>query len=296
MKKLLSFFFLLSSFTAFGQISRQQNAELDFNYIPIKNNDTSAHVRLIELKIGALVYKSTKSRLLANLNYTGESFTGFPAAYGTDVYGLSLGLNWFRTLGKRTALNIFGQAGFYSDLHTISDNAIRGLLGFNYLTRYSPNFSLGFGVAYARQFYGNQLIPVIVVLYHFDNQHWKLGGVFPTNPKLTYTFDKKNGISLELKQIFSSYRLTEPDDANSFIKNTRTTLMLNYEYSFTKSWRIAAGIGYAIQQKYELYKNDDGNQWYFINTPLGGAKAEPVESIIHNGAQFHIGIAFNPPF
>ena len=29
---------------------------------------------------------------------------------------------------------------------------------------------------------------------------------------------------------------------------------------------------------------------------IGGTKAEPVESIIHNSAQFHIGIAFNPPF
>jgi hypothetical protein len=296
MKKTLSFLFLLSSFTAFGQISNQQNAELNFNYIPIKNTDTSAHIKLIEFKLGTLVYKNAKSRLLANLNYTGESFSGFPEGYGTDVYGLSLGLNWFRSVGKRTAINIFGEAGFYSDFHTISDNAIRGMLGFNYLTRYSPNFSLGFGAAYVRQFYGNQLIPVVVVLYHFDNQHWKLGGIFPTNPKLTYSFDKKNGISFELKQVFSSYRLTEPDDANSFIKNTRTTTMFNYEYRFAKMWRIAAGLGYAIHQKYELYKDGDANQWYFINTPIGGAKAEPVQSIIHSGAQFNIGIAFNPPF
>jgi hypothetical protein len=296
MKKLLSIILLFSSITVVAQSQSPVNAELNYNYIPIKNKDTSSHVKLVEFKIGTSIYKTAKSGLSASFTYTGESFDGFPTAYGTDVYGLALGLNWYKTMGKRGALNIFAQAGIYSDLHNVSTDAIRGLLGVNYLTRYSANFSLGFGAAYARQFYGNQLIPVVAVMYRFDDEHWKLGGVFPVNPKLSYVFDKKDAISFEFKQIYSSYRLTEPDDKGDYIKNTRLTTMLNYEYGFAKLWRLSAGVGYAIHQKYELYKSGDNNQWYFINTSIGGSKPVPVESIIHNGAQLQLGISFNPQF
>jgi len=295
-KQLLSMALLLFSLTTFGQGAVQATAELNTVYSPVKRTDTSAHVRFTELKLGIPVLKNATDRLSAGFTLTNEHFEGFPATYGEDVYGLALNLNWLHFTGSRTALNIFGQGGIYSDLQVLAGNQIRGMLGASYITRYSANFSLGFGLAYGRQFYGNQIIPLVLVQYRFEDAHWKLGGLFPTNPKLTYLLTQHNALSFEFKQVYSSYRLTGPADEGTFIKNSKLTSMLNYEYSFAKAWRIAAGLGYAVRQRYELYRNGDDSQWYLINSAIGGSKQVPAEAVSRNGAQFHLGIAFNPQF
>src|SRR6185312_10042680 len=115
------------------------------------------------------------------------------------------------------------------------------------------------------------------------------------SPRLTYNFDKKNAVSFQLKEVFASYRLTGFQDSENFVKETKVTSSINYEYTFAGSWRISAGLGYNMRQRYELYQDADASHWYFIGTALGN-KIAPIQALEHNGAQLHIGLAFNPAF
>jgi hypothetical protein len=278
----------------FGQ--EKITSELNLNYSLIHYNDTIGHVRRFDFKISAPIYQNGKSRLSSNFSYNSESLNDFPPAYGTSLQGLGFGLNWTDIINPRSALIIFGQGGIYSDMTSLSSNAIRERLGFTWLTKHSDRLSLGFGVSYTRQFYGNQIIPIIAVIYHFDNEHWKLSGAFPESPKLSYNLSNKSALSLQLKAQFASYRLNGARDSGTFVKTSNLTSMLSYEYNLAKSWRISTGIGYAMRQRYELYKDDNNSdQWYFIGKPLG-EKPTPITSIVQNGLQLHIGLAFNPTF
>lgn len=294
MKIFALFFFVFLSAIAFGQ--DKITSELNLNYSLIHYNDTARHVRQFDFKIAAPIYNNGKNRLSGNLSYNSESLNDFPSVYGTSMQGIGVGLNWTNIISPRSVLVISGQAGIYSDMNELSSNAIRERLGFTWLSKHSDKLSLGFGLSYARQFYGNQLIPVTAVIYHFDNEHWKLSGAFPESPKLTYNLNDKSAISLQLRAQFASYRLTSAQDSGTFVKNSKLTSLISYEYTFAKAWRISTGIGYAMRQRYELYKdNYDSSEWYFIGRPLGN-KPTPITSIIQNGVQFHIGISFNPTF
>jgi len=268
---------------------------LNLNYSLVHYNDTIGHVRQIDIKVTSPIWQSTKSRLSGTLSYNNVSLNDFPAVFGADLQGLSFGLNWTGIINPNEALIIFGQAGIYSDMKNLSSDALRERLGFIYLNKHSDRFSLGLGLSYGKQFYGNQLIPVIAVIYHFDNEHWRLSGAFPESPKLTYNLSGRSALNLQISEQFASYRLTAAGDSGAFIKDTKVTSLFTYEYKFSKLCSLAAGVGYNMRQKYELYKDGDSSQWYFINTPIGN-KPMPVTSIVHNGLQFHIGLAFNPPF
>jgi hypothetical protein len=240
------------------------------------------------------VYKTFESLLNVNFTYTNEHFDHFPAAFGTNVQGLALGLNWSKLIGDRKVLTFIGQFGLYSDMNNISGNAMRGLIGFDYLVVYSQSLAIGFGAAYVRQLYGNQLLPIIAVKYKFNNEHWKLNGILPTNPKLSYTISEASAISLEIKQHYSSYRLSGSNNYGDYIKNKRLTCMLNYEFIFAKAWRLSSGLGFRFHQSYSVYANESNNKWYILGHQIGGSAVKPINSITHGGAQFHIGIAFNP--
>jgi len=287
-------FFLFLSTIVLGQ--EKITSELNLNYSLIHYNDTVGRVRQFDFRITAPIYKNGNSRLSGNLSYNSESLNNFPSAYGTSMQGIGIGLNWTNIINQHSVLIISGQAGIYSDMNNLSSNAFRERLGFTWLTKHSDKLSLGFGLSYARQFYGNQLIPIVAVIYHFDNEHWKLSGAFPESPKLTYNLNDKSAVSLQLKAQFASYRLTSAEDSGTFVKNSKLTSLLSYEYAFAKSWRISAGIGYAMRQRYELYKdNYDSNGWYFIGRPLGN-RPTPITSIVQNGPQFHIGLALTRRF
>jgi hypothetical protein len=295
MKTTLLLLCLLLSVTAFSQ--DKITSDLNLNYSGIRHNDTSSHIRTVEMKVSMPVYKTTLSRIAGSFTYTNEHFVDFPSAFGTDVHGFALGLNWLKYIGGRHLVTVLGQVGLYSDMHHITGNAIRGLIGFNYLTVYSKKLTLGLGAAYARQLYGNQILPLIAVKYKSNGDgRWKLGGIFPTNPKLSYAVSKSSSFSLELKQEYSSYRLTGSNHDGYYIKNTRSTCVVNYEYTFAQAWRITAGVGSSLRQRYGVYPDENSSQWYILGRAIDGAAPQAVEYITHRGGQFHAGIAYNPSF
>lgn len=284
---------ILVSTTAFGQ---QATSELNFTQSDVKYNDTAAHARTIDFRTYYPILKTTHSRIIGNVIYTNESFSDFPEGYGNSLHGISTGLTWNRELGAKHNLAITGDVGLYTDFNEWTGKAIRERLSVTYLTRYSSRLSIGFGVAYRNQFYGDQIIPIVIVNYTFKNtDHWKISGVLPYTPKVTYIADKHNGISLSINQSFNSYLLTAQKDSGNYVKSRKISLQLNYEYSFNKDWRLNAGVGLAAKQVYELYSGSDPRKWYILNSAIGD-KPTPLESISRRGIQFNIGLAFRPRF
>ncbi|MDR3714200.1 MAG: DUF6268 family outer membrane beta-barrel protein [Puia sp.] len=296
MQKTFSFIFCFISISAAAQSLQKMNADLMVSDAGTRYNDTSAHVQVIDFRMQFNLAKLKKSWLSGSFNVLHEGFSQFPVAYGSGLTGLTAGLSWNKRLGDHHVLVLSGTVAVYSDFHVLSSNAIREGFGFTYFTRYSKTLALGLGVQYVNQFYGNQLLPVIVIVYTLkDNPHWKISGYFPYNPKITYAVNANSGISFGIRQVFSSFLLSAPVNAGDYIKNRKLTTLLNYEYNLDKHWRINAGAGYVVQQKYQLYNNKDSGEWWLLNTPLGHNPA-PVQSISHGGIQFNIGIAFNPKF
>ena len=296
MQKTFSFILCFISISASAQSPQKVNADLMANDADTRYNDTSAHVQLIDMRMQFTLARLKKSWLSGSFNVVHDGFSAFPAVYGSGLTGLTAGLSWNKPLGDGHVLVLSGAVGVYSDFHALSSNAIREAFGFTYFTTYSKTFALGLGVQYVNQFYGNQLLPVIVIIYTLKpDPHWKISGFIPYNPKLTYALSASSGISFGIRQGFTSFLLSAPDNAGDYIKDRKLTLLLNYEYSFDKHWRINAGVGDMVQQKYQLYNKKYSGEWWLLNTPLGHNPAA-VQSVSHSGIQFNIGIAFNPLF
>jgi hypothetical protein len=234
--------------------------------------------------------------MAVTVNFNNVGFDQFPALYGSGVMAVSAGVNWTRSLGEGKTLLLSGDLGVYSDLVNLSSGAIREKLGLTYIRRYSPRLSLGFGLEYRNQLFGNQLIPVVAVFYNSQGAgHWRFSGVLPYNPRLSYSFDKKNAISLELKQSFGSYQLTAAANNGDYLKTQLIAGQLNYEYRFGPHWRLNAGVGVAAQQKYAVYSGQGSGEWWLINTPLGH-HPDALETVSKGGLQLNIGLVFNPKF
>ncbi len=295
MKKVTCLIILFISFRASAQF--QPGAELSFNSQKAGYGDTIGHVTTLDLRAWSPLWHQKHSLLSGNIIFINEHFSNFPALYGARARGLSAGLSWTKKISEKHSLIISGDIGLYSDFKNLDSRAIRQRAGLTWITKISYRFSLGYGVEYRNQFYGNQLIPAIVLMYMSkEEDRWKLSGLLPYHPKLTRQFSAHHAISAELKQSFSSYELTAAKDSGTYLRNQKLAFIFNYEYKFQQHWRVLAGIGYSLKQKYEVYSNADSHGWYIINSRIGGDKPTPIASVSQKGVQFVIGIAFNPKF
>jgi hypothetical protein len=269
---------------------------LSFANVKTGYNDTSAHLRSIDVRLTFPIGAFAGGRFTGTGNFFNDHFSQFPTLYGSTVTAVSGGLTWSKSVGRGKFLVLSGDLGVYSDFVSLTGSAIREKLGFSYFKVYSLKWALGLGVEYRNQFYGNQVIPIVAVLYNsnLSSGHWRLSGILPYNPRLSYVFDKNSAISLEFKQSYNSYQLTDSTNRGDYLKAQRTTALVNYEYTFSEHWRLTAGVG-AARQKYQVFNSVDDHQWWLINTPLGQSDT-PLETVSKGGPQLNIGLVFNPRF
>ena len=150
-----------------SMLPAQQKTGVDLNIAEegMRYNDTSAHVRTIDLKSNFPLYTTGNSRLIGNFSFTNEHLDNFPGIFGSDLTGLSAGLSWNMPLGSRQQLVLSGGAGLYSDLKVWTGKAIRENARVIYIAHVSQRLAIGLGMDYRDQFFGNQLIPIVAVIY-----------------------------------------------------------------------------------------------------------------------------------
>lgn len=275
-----------------GIAQDKEAASITYGVSRLHYNDTTAATRQLEVKARLPLLHHGGNTLAVGINYKLLSPDDFPAGFGNELQGISAQLAWIMRLDDRKSITVFTQAGLFSDMQDISAKDLRYGLGIRYRVRHSDKLATGWGLAYARQFFGNQLVPFIDLQYT-PNQHWSISGQFPIKPKVLYHFNERLAAGLEVSGDGSSYRLSHSKTDDQFIQMNQWAALARLEYRFAPSWLLTLGLGSNLRQSYRLYNDASNVPWTIITVPLGD-RDEPVREIKSKGLQLQAGIAFSP--
>lgn len=290
--KNISMVWVLVCCTIPGMAQDKEAASITYGVSRMHYNDTTAAVRQLEVKARLPLLHHGGNTLAVGINYKLLSPDDFPAGFGNELQGISVQLAWIMRLDERKSITVFTQAGLFSDMHDISAKDLRYGLGIRYRVRHSDKLATGWGIGYARQFFGNQLVPFIDLQYT-PNQHWSISGQFPIKPKVLYHFNERLAAGLELSGDGSSYRLSHSKTDDQFVQVNQWAALARLEYRFAPSWLLTLGLGSNLRQSYRLFNDASNIPWTIITIPLG-ERDEPVQEIKSRGLQFQAGVAFSP--
>lgn len=285
-------FIVLAPLFSSGQDNKEV-AGINYMYIPVKYNDTSLHVNIVDFNIGMSLHKTEKTSISGKLEVGSMSFSNFPGTsptfYSTAFQGV-----YTRIVNNNLALTIFGKLGIYSDMKNISANAFRAMVGFQYKIKVSETMRYGLGIAYANQFYGNQLMPYVNMDWH-PSRNWEIYGQFPTNIRAEYTLSERDFIGFGINGLKNSYRLSSKNDEDNFVQLSQWTGKLFYEHKVYKHWSFNVNAGYALTQSYSEYNDVKGgnlNTWSILTIPVGKKRPVPTTEVRKTGMVFQGGIAY----
>ncbi|CAG5015935.1 hypothetical protein DYBT9275_05445 [Dyadobacter sp. CECT 9275] len=256
----------------------------------MKYNDTTAHTAQLDVKLRIPLYQKKKIVAGATLGYKQVNLFNLPADYANPLYGFTCQGAWLYKVTPRRSLALFVQAGLFTDVKDISGKDFRYSAGFRYRLKHSEKLSTGWGLAYSRQFFGNQLVPFIDVDYR-PSEQWSISGQFPVKPKILYRFTRKLSIGLELNGEAASYRLSAAARENEFIQINQWTGLSRLEYQFANAWQLYFGIGRSLKQSYKLFDDASQTRWTIITVPIGD-KPSPQRKIDSAGLYLQLGISF----
>jgi len=267
-------------------------ASINYSISKLKYNDTSAHAKQLDIKFRLPLYQKNKNAFAATIGYKNVVLNNFPESYTQNLQGITLQTVWLHKFSNRKSLAVFAQTGLFTDMTDVSSKDFRYAAGFRYRYKHSDKLITGWGLAYSRQFFGNQVIPFIDVDYK-PNDKWSITGQFPIKPKVLFHFNKKLSAGIEINGEAASYRLSATEKNSQFIQINQWTGLAKLEYQFAKAWQFNFGIGKNFKQSYKLYNDASTTPWTIITIPLG-EKPEPVQKIDSKGLNVQLGISFNP--
>lgn len=258
----------------------------------LRYHDTSAYARQLDVKLRIPLYQKDKSFLGATIGYKNVNLRHFPDGYTPALHGIVFQVAWMYKVTARRSFTLFAQTGLFSDMEDISGKDLRYSAGFRYRFKHSDKLSTGWGLAYSRQFFGDQIVPFIDVDYR-PNEKWSINGQFPIKPKILYSFNRKLSAGLELNGEAASYRLSATERDNQFIQVNQWTGLAKLEFQFAKAWQLNLGLGRNFKQSYKLYNEASTTPWTIITFPIGD-KPDPIQKIESGGLNIQLGISFNP--
>jgi hypothetical protein len=288
MKHLLPIAMTLLPFLAMAQDKEPFN--LSWRYTPVKTGDTAHHIQDVDVSLAVPIRHNEKSTLDGVIAYRQITLGNFGERYPGTVYGTSASLNYLTRFNGDHQLRLFGRAGFDGDFKDGLSNDFRWTAGFEYFSSYGQNGKLGLGLAYSRQFFGNELIPLLEINKQLT-ERLRLYGVFPTKPRLEYTLDSRSKAGVGLNLEVSSYRLSG-DNSADYLKTTLWNGLLYYQYSIYKHWSINVSGGYYVSQKYEIFNQANTSSWTLLYLPIG-KQLNPVYSVNKSAVNFQIGIVYS---
>lgn len=290
MRFIIGILFLLPVFRSIAQ--DKDLATVNYAISKVSYNDTSAGAKQFDVKFRLPVYQQNRSTLGGTIGYKSVSLHDFPASYTSSLHGITLQGAWLYKFSAQQSLAVFAQTGLFSDMKDVDGKDIRYGFGFRYRYKHSYKLSSGWGLAYSRQFFGNQIIPFIDVDYR-PNENWSISGQIPIRPKVLYHFSTKLRAGIELNGDAASYRLSQTGRNNQFMQINQWMGLGKLEYQFAKLWQLNFGIGRSFNQSYKLYNNASTTPWTIITFPLG-ARPDPVQRINSRGLNIQLGVSFCP--
>jgi len=263
---------------------------VNYSISRLKHNDSVASAQQAEVKIRYPLFKNDIHLILGSLGYKNLNLNEILDPELNSVHAVTANLAWQKQLSEKSSFTIVTQFGLFSDMKDISEKDFRYSVGFRYKQTHSAKLKTGYGLGYARQFFGNQVIPFIEVDFR-PNKRWSFTGQLPMKPKVLYHFNEKFRVGLELSGDASSYRLSESTFQDNFIQLNQWLLLSKMEYKLAKSLLLSVDLGYNIKQSYRMFENTSNNTWTIFTIPLG-KKPEPDAIIDGKGPYCNIGLRF----
>lgn len=284
------FHLALMIFAALNSFAQDKDLlSVNYGLSGFQYHDTAAIALQTALKCALPVYRKNKHSIVGVMNYKNTAFYNFPESYRQTLHGFTLQAIWIYKMSGNKSIALFAQTGLFSDLQEISIKDFRYTAGFRYRYKHSGRLSTGWGLAYSRQFFGNQLVPFIDVDYK-PGRKWSITGQFPIKPKILYHLNKKLSVGVEINGDAASYRLSASDKNNRFIQINQWTGFTKMEYQFSGGWQLNLGIGRNFSQSFKLYNDASSTSWTIITIPIG-EKSDPVQRIDNRGFRAVLGIS-----
>jgi hypothetical protein len=291
-QKFVKYLFFINSVYCYAQ--DKEAISVSYNTNKFNYNDTSATIQQTDVKLRLPLYQKNAVVIATGVGYKNLTLTHFPENYSSPLHGFTLQGIFLYKISQEKKLLFFAQTGLFSDLKDIDYHDFRYSVGVRFRVKHSDKFSSGWGLAYARQFFGNQIVPFIDIDFT-PHEKWRIVGQFPVKPKILYYFKKNFSAGLELSGEASSYRLSESLRQNQYIQYNQWASSLKLEYGFAKFWQLAVGAGFNLKQTAKLFNETTSATWTLITIPIGN-KNEPVRKIESRGLYFQMGVSFIPDF
>ncbi|WP_375587345.1 hypothetical protein [Flagellimonas aurea] len=290
MKFYISLLLLLCSMLLSGMPCSAQEGgrplQVSYGYMPL---DGDATVSEWEAALLLPISKGTGFDLIGGLYYNAQSLVDFPMDIGRRLVSTGIPLGARVALNGRDHLFIASRLLLSSDFKDISSEALTFSIGTGLIRKLSETLSLGVGMGYSRQFFGNQLLPFVDIEIEVSKKV-RLNGRFPLKGDITYGWGSRSGAGWEWNLGAQSYRLSDAAFDGNYIRHSRFQTNVFYQYRFYKGFRIKLAGGF-VAQRYQMYDDLDSNGWSIITISLSGRK-DPLEELEYRGGFVQLGIFY----
>ncbi|WP_228238631.1 DUF6268 family outer membrane beta-barrel protein [Allomuricauda sp. M10] len=249
----------------------------------------SGHISHLE---GQLVFPILKEKgvgLATGIAPQALLLENLPMEIGTRLFELGIPIVAKLKGNGRNEYFLAGKISLNSDLENITIRDIIFGMGVGMQRKFSDDLTLGIGLGYAHQFFGNQLIPLLDFDYRITHK-LSIYGRFPMQGTLAYSSSIKSTLGLEWNLNASSYGIGKETDEGSFVRVRNLNGGLFYSYQLLEHWKvkITGGMG---AQKFESFQNKQTGTWTIITIPLSD-REEPLETYTNRAMQFQIGLLY----
>jgi hypothetical protein len=260
-------------------INAQENDPLSlvFKTSPINNGAETIQYSSISANLLLPLNVREKRVIFGGFSYNGNYFSGFDLFPQQQLHRIETTVGLRYTLKNDNTLVLLTRLALASDFEDISGKDFRYLLGLRYTIKSSEDFYYGFGLAYAKQFFGNQIIPFLYVNWNI-NEKLKLHGQFPIDTRLQYQFNTKTKLGIKLKGGTESYRLSEELHNNQFVQIIHWDGGFYLEQKLFKKIKADIGLGYNLLRSFRLFEDSNQSAWTLFTRALGN-EIEPLENL-----------------
>lgn len=268
--------------------------ETNYGYSSFKFNGTKINIQQAGAAITAPVVNRMKDGkldlLLVGASYNGLFLSGIGSQFGgRKFHNISLPITFQKALSEKYAIVASFVPSLSSDFKDISgeDMLYSGALMLK--INHSNTFSYSVGAAFASQFFGTVLIPIVTLDWKVSDK-LTFSGVLPISEKIKYQFSNKSAIGAfaDFAVGGGSYRLSKKRNSDYFqVQQIKTAFF--YEYSFSKKFSVEANAGYNFEQQLDLYSKEEKVNWVPFNDPN---KREPLAQLKKAGFTAQTGIKY----
>ncbi len=207
-----------------------------------------------------------------------------------DLWLHSVGVSFsYRTkTSDKTTMTITVQPSIWSDFKDISGEDFRFSTSVRFITKKDNHFSIGWGIIYSYQFFGNQIVPIIDLSYRMNTGNWRIGGALPFRPRIEYAFNNSTAIGFRLEGNYYSYRLT-PQLNSQYLFYRQWDAGLFIDQKISGKLYITAGAGYAFNRSLQIFDKDQTVPLSFFGNRVA-KKYTPSYSNQSDGMVYKVGI------